>query len=217
MTVTSPPQPMQTRLQQEIAACETVAEVINIAVTAEALAVTLLGAAVDSAQQGALALTNEQIEVLQAARIEEKAHYDYLMAAGAQPLTETFNIPDPAIATDVPTFLTTLIALEEAFIAAYMAAVQVFSQRDQFDLVLVAMRAAAVEADHRAHARFYAIEAGIIDGVPNNLAFETALFTSVGAAAQALIDLGFIGGDGPEITFPGPTPIVNPGVTNLEP
>jgi hypothetical protein len=216
MTVTDGVRSTQARLAQQMAQCEDVQTVINIAVTAEALAVTLLGAAVEAAQQGALALTDEQLESVQASRIAEKAHYDYLIAAGAQPLTMTFNIPNPAIATDVPTFLTTVIALEEAFIAAYMAAAQVFSLQGQPDLVLVAHRAAAVEGDHRAQARQFAIEAGLIDGVPNNLAFEQALFASVGEAAATLQALGFIGGTGPEITFPGPTPIVNPGVTNLE-
>jgi hypothetical protein len=197
--------------------CESVKQIIDIAATAEALAVTALGAAIESAQAGTLALNAEQIDVLQAARVAEQAHYEYLTAAGAEALTLTFTVPDPKLVTDVPTFLTTLIGLEEAFIAAYMAAAQEFAIMGESDLVQVAMQVAAVEADHRAHARFYAIGAGLIDGVPNNVAFESAMFGSVGEAAAALQQLGFIGGDGPEITYPGPGEIVNPGVTNLQP
>jgi hypothetical protein len=204
-------------LRQQSTTCETVKEIVDIAATAEALAVTLLGAAIESAQNHNLALNGEQIQVLQAARITEQAHFDYLVSAGAAPLSTSFTIPDPAIATDVATFLTTLIGLEEAFIAAYMAAAQVFAMQNQPDLVRVALQIGAVEADHRAHARFYAIAAGVISGVPNNLAFEQAKFSSVGEASAALQQLGFIGGTGPEINFPGPGDLVNPGVTNLQP
>lgn len=204
-------------MQNTAAECESVKQIIDIAATAEALAVTALGGAIASAQAGTLDLNDEQIQVLQAARFAEEAHYQYLVAAGAEPLTLTFTLPDPAIVTDVPTFLKTLIGLEEAFIAAYMAAAQEFAIRGQADLVQVALQVAAVEGDHRAHARFYAIEAGVLDGVPNNLAFEQAMFMSVGEAAAALTQLGWIGGDGAELTYPGPGEITNPGVINLQP
>lgn len=208
---------LMTPLQAEVQGCETVTEVVNIAATAEALAVTLLGGAIQSAHDGELALNDEQIEVLQAARVAEQAHYSYLLEAGAEPLTLTFTIPDPAIVTDVATFLKTLVGLEEAFIAAYMAAAQVFTFRGKPDLSQLAVSIASVEAEHRAHARFYAIAAGIESGIPNNKAFETAMFSSVGEAAAALQELGFIGGDGTEIMYPGPGEITNPGVMNLQP
>ncbi len=204
-------------LQGEIEACESIKQVVDIAITAEALAVTMLGVAIENANEGTLALNTEQVEVLKAARVIQQKHYDYLDAAGAVPLTETFTVPDQAIVTDVPTFLLTLISLEEAFIAAYMAAAQVFAIRNQVDLARIAISVSAVEGDLRAHLRFYAINAGLISGVPNNVGFETAMFTSVGEAAAALQNLGFIGGSGPEITYPGPGEIENPGVVNLTP
>ena len=198
-------------------ACETVQQIIDIAATAEAFAVTALGGAIDNAMNGLLALNEEQIQTLQAARAAEQVHYEYLVAAGAVPLTLTFTIPDPAIVTDVPTFLTTLIALEEAFIAAYLAAAQEFAILGRADLARVALQIGAIEAEHRVGARFYAVQAGIITGTPNDVAFEKALFSSVGEAAAALQALGFIGGDGPEITYPGPGEIDYTGVTYLEP
>lgn len=206
-----------TALQETAMECEDVKQIIDIAITAEALAVTALGGAIAAADSGQLALNAEQIQVLLAARFAEQAHYDYLAAAGAMPLTTTFTLPDEAIVSDVPTFLTTVIGLEEAFIAAYMAAAQVFAIRGQADLVRVAIQIAAVEGDHRAHARFYAIQAGVLSGVPNNLAFESSLFTSVSEAAAALQALGWIGGSGPELMYPGPGEIVNPGVMYLQP
>jgi hypothetical protein len=43
------------------------------------------------------------------------------------------------------------------------------------------------------------------------------MFGSVGEAAAALQKLGFIGGSGPAITYPGPGQIDNSGVTQLNP
>lgn len=201
----------------EQAACESVQDIINIAATAEAFAVTALGGALDNAAKGMLALNAEQQQTLRAARAAEQAHYAYLTGAGAKPLTTTFTVPDPKIVTDVPTFLKTLIALEEAFIAAYMAAAQEFAILGQAKLAQVALQIGAVEAEHRAGARFYAIQAGVITGTPNDVAFEKSLFTSVGQAAAALQQLGFIGGSGTQITYPGPGAIDNTGVTQLTP
>jgi hypothetical protein len=198
-------------------ACESVQEIINIAATAEAFAVTALGGALANAANGTLALNAEQVQTLTAARAEEQAHYEYLIAAGAKPLTTTFTVPDPKIVTDVPTFLTTLITLEEAFIAAYLAAAQEFAILGEARLAQVALQIGAVEAEHRAGVRFYAIQAGVLSGTPNDVAFEQALFTSVGEAAAALKQLGFIGGSGAQISYPGPGAIDFTGVTQLQP
>lgn len=196
---------------------ETVQEIINIAATAEAFAVTALGGALENAASGMLALNAEQVQTLTAARAEEHEHYTYLIGAGAQPLTTTFTIPDAKIVTDVPTFLKTLITLEETFIAAYLAAAQKFVLLGEPRLAQVALQIGAVEAEHRAGVRFYAIQAGVISGTPNDVAFEYALFTSVGGASEKLEELGFIGGQGTQITYPGPGAIDTTGVQHLQP
>lgn len=202
---------------QQTAACESVQDIINIAATAEAFAVTALGGALENAAMGKLALNAEHVQALTAARAEEQAHYQFLTSAGAKPLTTTFTIPDPKIVTDVPTFLKTLVMLEEAFIAAYLAAAQEFAVLGEARLAQVALQIGAVEAEHRAGVRFFAIQAGVLSGTPNDVAFEKALFTSVGQAAAALQQLGFIGGSGPQITYPGPGAIDFTGVTQLQP
>ncbi len=204
-------------LQAAAASCEGIQDIINIAATAEAFAVTALGGALDNAANGKLALNAEQQQTIKAARGEEQAHYAYLIAAGAKPLTTTFTVPDVKIVTDVPTFLKTLITLEEAFIAAYLAAAQEFAILGQGRLVQVALQIGAIEAEHRAGVRFYAVSAGVISGTPNDVAFEKALFGSVGEAAAALQKLGFIGGSGPQITYPGPGAIDNTGLSHLTP
>lgn len=205
------------RLQVVAATSESVQDIINIAATAEAFAVTALGGALDNAANGRLALNAEQQQTLRAARAEEQSHYAFLLAAGARPLTTTFTIPDARIVTDVPTFLKTLITLEEAFIAAYLTAAQEFVALGQGRLAQVALQIGAVEAEHRAGVRFYAIQAGVLTGTPNDVAFEKALFTTVGEAGAALQQLGFIGGSGTQITYPGPGAIDNSGVTQLVP
>ncbi len=196
---------------------ETVQQIINIAATAEAFAVTALGGALANAANGTLALNTLQRQTFTAARAEEQAHYAYLIAAGARPLTTTFTVPNATIVTDVPTFLLTVIGLEEAFIAAYLAAAQEFAILGQPRLAQVALQIGAVEAEHRAGARFFAVEAGLISGTPNDVAFEKALFTRVSGAADALQSLGFIGGRGAQITYPGPGAIDNTGVHSLRP
>ncbi len=204
-------------LQNAAGSCESVQDIINIAATAEAFAVTALGGALDNAANGKLALNAEQVQVIRAARAEEQAHYAFLTASGAKPLTTTFTVPDPRIVTDVPTFLKTLVTLEEAFIAAYIAAAQEFAVMRQPRLVQVALQIGAVEAEHRAGVRFYAIQAGVLTGTPNDVAFEKAMFTTVGQAAAALQSLGFIGGTGPQITYPGPVAIDSTGIKYLQP
>ncbi len=199
------------------AGCESVQTIIDIAATAEAFAVTALGGALQNAANGQLGLNENHILHIKAARAAEQAHFDYLTSAGAKPLTTTFTVPDEKIVTDVPTFLKTLVALEEAFIAAYLAAAQEFVVMGEGELAKVALQIGAVEAEHRAGVRFFAIEAGVLSGTPNDVAFEKAMFTSVGEAAQLLKDLGFIGGNGPEITYPGPGEIDYSGVKNLKP
>jgi len=196
---------------------ETVQDIINIAATAEAFAVTALGGALANAAHNKLALNAVQIKTITAARAEEQAHYAYLIGAGAKPLTTTFTIPDSKIVTNVPTFLLTLIRLEEIFVAAYLAAAQEFTMLGQPRLAQLALQIGAVEAEHRAGVRSFAVDAGLLSGTPNDVAFEKAMFTSVGEAAALLTSLGFIGGRGARITYPGPGAIDTTGVSHLRP
>ncbi len=191
-----------TPLRRAAAACESVEEIINTLATAEALAVTALGRALGNAASGQLALNGEQVQMLTAARAQEEAHYRLLTSMGARPVTTAFTLPENVV-TEVPTFLKTLIWLEELSIAAYLAAGQEFGILNHPQLVQLALSIASVEAEHRVGVRFFAVEAGVITGLPNDIAFQQALFTSVGQAAAALRQKGFIGGSGSPITYPG--------------
>lgn len=193
---------------------ETVQDIINIAVTAEALAVTLLGGAIASAQEGSYdkEIPDIVVDILQGARAEEEFHYEYLVAAGAEPLTTTFTIPDPALLTSYDTLFNTVVQLETAFVAAYMAAAHRFAELNKPELVKVAVQIAAVEGEHRVLANYAAGERPA-----NNFGFYPSMFSTVGEAAAALQELGFIGGEGTEVSYPGPGEIVTANVMNTEP
>jgi hypothetical protein len=201
-------------LRSVAADSESVTDIINIAATAEAMAVTLLGGAIDSASKGGYNKTIPApvVAILNAARAEEEFHYEYLIAAGAKPLTTDFTVPDMKLLTDYDTLFSTIVALEGAFIAAYMAAAREFSAMGQTDLVQVAYEVAGTEAEHRVLAN-YAL--GVRPA--NNVAFEKAMFTQVSDAANALKQLGFIGGTGTKVSYPGPGAIVNTGVSQTTP
>lgn len=183
---------------------ETVQDIINIADTAEHLAITLLTGAVDSASS--IGLTGLVLDVVKAALAEEVYHADFLESAGAKTLTDTFTVPDPKILTDFSTFFNTVETLETAFVAAYLAAVGEFTTLGHPDLAKYAFEIGAVEAEHRTLARAaLALNGATTDIPPNNVAFESKLFATVGAAAAALQQAGFIGGSGTQVTYPGRT------------
>lgn len=73
-------------------------------------------------------------------------------------------------------------------------------------------------ADHgRRNAAEVAREWGVLTGLPNDIAFQKAAFTSVSHVAVALVKRGCIGGSGAPLTYPGPGATDNTGVKNLTP
>lgn len=193
---------------------ESVSDIVNIAATAEELAVTLLGGAISSAQAGSYnkPIPDAVVAILQAARSEEQYHLDYLQEAGGKPLTSTFTIPDPKLLTDYDTLFATVVKLEAAFIAAYAAAAREFALLNQPALVKVAFQIGAVEAEHRVLANY-----ALGTRPANDVAFEAVPFNTVGDAAAALKQLGFIGGSGAAVSYPGPGSIQNTGVSETQP
>jgi hypothetical protein len=184
---------------------ETTQDILNIADTAEHLAITVLTAAVSSATQlGLTANGGVLLAVVQAALAEEQYHADFLEANGAKPLTDTFTVPDPKILTDPATFFATIEAAETIFIGAYMAATREFSQMGNRTLAQYAYQIGGVEAEHRVLARAAQVLLGNPrESPPNNKAFESDIVYHVADAATILTNLGFIGGTGTKVTYPG--------------
>jgi len=179
---------------------ETVADIINIAATAEALAVSLTGAVIAGAGKydGGKGLSAMLVRWVKGIQAEEQAHYQYLVAAGAKPLTLTFTVPQnlASITTSSKDLLNFVVAAETIFIGAYTAAAQEFSDLGQPALSKVAAQIADVEAQHRVLANY---GAGVMP--PNNLGFAKAPYASVGDAAAAVKNLGLLGTTNPAATL----------------
>src|SRR6185312_5698836 len=117
------------------------------------------------------------------------------------------------IASDTTTLFQTIEALETAFMSAYIAAADEFSSMNKVPLVKVALQIGSVEGEHRALARL-----ALGDSLPHNVAFEPSQFATVADAANALKQLGFIGGTGTALNFADYNGKVdNTGVTELTP
>lgn len=190
-----------------------VTEILNTAITAEALAVTYLGAVIN----GAGGLTPVETSVLQAARAEEYAHYQFLKGAGATPQTLTFYVPNTAMVTDRITALETIAAAEGLFINAYLSAIATFSAKGMHSLAVYAASILGTECEHRSLARAALTLEGVTGyAPPNNLDFEQATLPSVAAVASQLKSLGFFGPGGVKAPFDA-SGIVSSGVSGSTP
>lgn len=201
-----------------VALADDVPTMINTAITAEALAVTYLGAVIEGAFAVAVGPLAVVKAVLVAARAEEQDHYNYLAAAGAKPLTTTFTVPASANPADPHAALSTIAAAEGLFVNAYLAACNEFASQGNYKLATVAASILGVEAEHRALARVALAITGDDSFNPaDNVSFEPAPLPSVSAVGQKLKDLGFIGGSGTPAQYPGPGAIDPTGVTSRTP
>lgn len=179
---------------------ESLQDIINIALTAELLAVTTYSNAI--ANFKALGFedgTGVNFGYLRGALAAEADHVTILQLLGAQPLAKTFSFP-AGMFTSGSTFAGTLETLETAFVAAYLVAVQEAAAAGRPDVAQLTARHAAVEAEHRVNAR------NLTNLIPsNNSSFEKLLFTKVGDAATALGSLGFLSPTaGNSYAYPGP-------------
>ncbi|MBV9279244.1 MAG: ferritin-like domain-containing protein, partial [Chloroflexi bacterium] len=164
---------------------EAIQSILNTAITAEHLAVTLLTAAVGPGSK--LGLSGVLLNVVQAALVEEQLHLDFLASAGATPGTTTFTVPDPKILTDQGTFFSTVEIAENFFVAAYMTAAREFAELGQPTLAKYAYQIGSVEAEHRVLARGALALAGVASAIPpNNKAFETDYFLYTRDAAAVI-------------------------------
>ena len=179
---------------------DTTQAILNIADTAEHLAVTYLGYVLAKAP-----LPANVAAILRAARYEEYVHLRTLESAGAKPLTTTFSLgagatPNLALVTDTATALATIEAAEGLFVAAYLAAVADFAAASNWKWAQYCAEILGVESEHRVLAR---VALGATP--PNNRAFEAASEPSVQAAAATLSALGFLSPQGAN-SFPYPGP-----------
>lgn len=166
---------------------DTAKDILNIAATAEALAVTFYYHSLFNEQ---LPDVNDMANrnYFQAAMVEEFVHLEILQDLGGRALTGKFYFPDNMF-RDESVFFPTAITLENYFIAAYLAAAMEFSGAVSTGItkanpvsIGLCVQIGGIECEHRALLR---VAAGL--NPPNNVLIETALVSSVGAAATALM------------------------------
>jgi len=137
-------------------------DIIVAAEMAEALAVTTYTTIVRTSSWFTR-LPDDDQGYLYAARNEEMSHYNLAKAgSGADSPYTTFYYPKHMF-TDAKVTLNTLVALEDAFIAAYLLGVRNFSTAD---LRVTSARIMGIESDHRTLARSLAGDVAPQDGGP---------------------------------------------------
>ncbi len=166
---------------------DTLQSIINIAATAECLAVTfyyhsLAGERLPNVNDSA------NRNYFQAAMVQEYVHLQILESLGAKPLTKKFYFPTHMFAEE-SVFFPTASTLENYFISAYLAAAMEFSGAVVSGITTanpvaigLAVQIAGIECEHRA---LLNVAASVTP--PNNVLIETALLTTVGGALAPLM------------------------------
>jgi hypothetical protein len=188
-------------------------QIIDTAVTAEALAVTYLSAVIKKSPGTPVA---KFAHVLKAANASEYDHYKALTSLGAKPLTTKFWAPKAFFGTNLSGVFPALEIAETLFVNAYLIGITTFAQAGKTDLVRYASEIAGVEAQHLALARYGAGK------LPNNLAFTDYSITSIDGIVAALEHVGVGFGKqgsapGEFVNFAPPTPDVVTTVSHTSP
>jgi len=136
-------------LGQDMAADDDLQTIINLAATAELFATTHYLAAIN----GDLGLAEAQVNYLKAGFLAEQDHYELLVGLGAKPVVTEFYVPE-TLFSDQALFSTITEVAETTFVAAYLAAVRIWSKSEETTpFAVTAAQIAAVEAEHRALVR----------------------------------------------------------------
>src|SRR5262249_1719935 len=126
-------------------------------------------------------LSTQKQNYLRATLDAERAHYQWLIAQGAQPLTTTFYFPTNTFGVfGLPTFSSTIDTLETIQIELYLAAARRFGESGRLDLAEIAGQLLGVESEQRVIGR----EISLAPPDPrNDRCFEQA---TIGCVAEAL-------------------------------
>lgn len=150
------------------------------AATAEAFAVTYLGAVLEKTRGQ---LPADVHAVIAAAQFEEFRHLEFLRKAGFKPATLKFYLPG-ALFGSVTHVAAVIETAETLFINAYLIGITVFAQAGNPTVARYAGEILGVEAEHRTLARF------LQGKLPNNLAFEGYRYHRIDDVVKALEDAG---------------------------
>lgn len=168
--------------------------ILNLAATAETLAVTHYYSALTART---FELDAADVAYLQAALDSEQKHLDFLNANGGKTLTDKFFVP-ATVLSDPAVFVNITATAETAFIGAYLAATRRFAELGNPRMAGTAAQVACVEAQHLALAR------DIGGLLPNNISLALPIYYNVSDAVPTLAPFlkggsGFIG----PVSYPG--------------
>ncbi|BDP44582.1 hypothetical protein DAETH_45510 (plasmid) [Deinococcus aetherius] len=152
------------------------AAVLDLAATAEALAVTLYHQVLSAAS---FRVNEDTAEHLRSVLDAEVQHLQVLRSLGATPLTPRFYLPGELL-KDASVFVDTALHLETVFTGAYVAATHEFAQRGQPELAATAAQIGASEAQH------LTLLSQLAGLGPGNLTLPAADFCRVADAGPAL-------------------------------
>lgn len=187
--------PVQAQLQD---ANDSVQTILNLAATAEALAIT---AYYHMIAGNPLKLDTDTIMHLKLALTAEQYHISFLQSAGADVLATSFYLPDPFF-SDRKANAETMVVLETAFAAAYLAATGRFAELGLARLAATTAQHAASEVEHLALIRL------IAGNIPNPNGLPPPVYYNVSDAVLTLVPFiqGGSGFSGP-IGLPGATAV----------
>lgn len=186
-------------------AADSIQTILNVAATAETLAVTFYTNGINNA--ASLGLAGNDLDEIKAAMLEEEIHLEFFLANGGVPAAQTFSFPDGAATfTNLSNFISTQQQLEGVFDSAFIAAAYEFGQLARPDLTRYACMIAMIESEHRALGRDIARSnnvslssamAGTSTTDPaDNWAFAPQTIPSVGAAPGIVQAAGYLSPSG---------------------
>jgi len=186
-------------------AADSIQTILDVAATAETLAVTFYTNGINNA--AALGLSGTDLDEIKAAMLEEQIHLEFFVANGGKPATQTFSFPKgPATFTSLSNFISTQQQLEGVFDSAFIAAAYEFGQLGHPELTRYACMIAMIESEHRVLGRdiargkgvaLDAAQAGTATTDPaDNWAFAPQTIPSVGAAPAIVQAAGYLSPSG---------------------
>lgn len=163
-----------------------VKDIIDIARTAEQLAVTFYSNGYKNAAQ--LGLTGSNLAYIAAALEEEQLHESYWASLGGVSMASTFSFPNGSKTFhDLTTFIETQQEIEGYFDSAYLAAVKELSIQNQSSAAQVAAQVAIIEGEHRVLGR---VIGNLIPA--DDRAFSPVLVSSVADAVTVFKNSGYL-------------------------
>jgi hypothetical protein len=171
--------PVSSALGANASSANAISDIINAAVTAEALAVTYLTGLIENAKATGVTAF---VDVLKAANASELDHYKALRSLGAKPLTTKFWAPDAFFAPGAP--FKVLELAEEQFVNAYLIHITATAKAGMDTAARYGAEILGVEAQHLALARFAQKK------LPNNVGFQVYKTHTIGGIVDNLAHAG---------------------------